>query len=361
VSHYLKMSLFLLSGFGCIKASEINMFLRDEEYKRYFKLQEKIYQSLESLDIPGARPLNIDAALAEQVLKNCSKEVKQIIVGIEQSLFFENEKNIIFHGPSGTGKSVLAQAIAIRCKVPCLFFNVGTISTMYMNSGVQNLNKIFKYAQELEKSLGQPCIVIFDELESLTKKHASANNHEGNILISFWQELDRLCNSKVIVIGTMNSIEDVPDQIINRTSMIEIPLPTQKQRKVILSYYLKKIQKQYKLIYPQGLTADSLSRQTQGFSNRDLQNLVIIATKSVILASITLDGSHKMVTNDDFSSAIQKIKQSFIEKWKRTFKRYLYDPKIAISVVGLVLTALNIYNQMSARSRVYRCVDPQTN
>jgi SpoVK/Ycf46/Vps4 family AAA+-type ATPase len=337
VSHYLKMSLFLLSGFGCIKASDE----RSEEYKRYFKLQEKIYQSLESLGIAGARPLNLNEVLAESVLANCPKEVDEIISDFEHSVFSTSKKNIIFHGPSGTGKSVLAQAIAIRCKVPCLFFNVGTISTEYKDSGVQNLNKIFKYAQELEKSLGQPCIVIFDELEALTKKHIGTNHAENNILISFWQELDKLANSKVIAIGTMNSTEDVPDQIINRTSMIEVPLPNLKQTEAILSYHLKKRQNKYNLAYSEWLTPAYLARQTKGFCNRfcnrDLENVVEQATRPVIKLPVPLDGSSKIVSSDNFDRVIKQIKKNSREKWKHTFKKHLRDPKITLPLAGMAV------------------------
>lgn len=308
-----------------------------EEYKSYFAQQEVFYQGLVNLGIPGARPLDMDEVLAESVLSNQSEEIKEIISGIEQSVLFKNDKNMLFYGPSGTGKSALAQAIAIKCKVPCLFFNVGTISTEYKDSGIQNLNKIFEYAQELEKNLDKPCVIIFDELESLTKKHVGTNSSESNILIGFWQELDKLGNSKVIVIGTMNNAEDVPDQIINRTSMIKIPLPNLAQREAVLSYYLKRIQEQYKLEYPEWLTAAYLARRTIRFSNRDLENLVVRITKPMILAQTASAGSNKVIWDGSVSSSIKKIQWQFIEKWQRTFKKHLRDPKFVFGIATAMI------------------------
>lgn len=336
-------------------------YFEQEQYKRYFGMQEDIYKGLEQLGMPGARRLNVDVNLAESVLANCPSEVQEVISDIQHRVFVKNKKNILFHGPSGTGKSALAQAIAIKCRALCLFFNVGTISTTYMNSGVQNLSKIFEYADELAKQVGMPCIVILDELESLTKKHAASDNPENNILISFWQELDKLCNSQVIVIGTMNSVDDVPEQIINRTCMIEVPLPTQKQREAILSYYLENMQNQYKLRYPVWLDSAYLARQTYGFSNRDLENVVTIALRSAMRASVRSNGSDSIVSQDDFYSAIKQIRQDFINKRKRIVKKYLLDSKIVLPVIGLVFTVVGICIQMMIANKQMHQAQINTN
>ncbi len=323
-------------------------FEKDQSYQKYFQEQDKIYQSLVNLKIPGVRPLNIDKSLAESVLENCPEEVKEIISDIEHKLFSSNKKNTIFYGPSGTGKSAIAQAIAIKCQVPCLFFNVGTISTEYKDSGIQNLSKIFKYAQELEKNLGKPCIIIFDELEALTKKHANSHHAENNILVSFWQELDSMKNNNVIAIGTMNNTDDVPDQIINRTSMIKVPLPNLEQKTAIIDFHLKKRAAQYKLEYPEWLTPDYLALKTQKFSNRDLENLVEQATRSAIKAPIMSNKSTKIVLGNNFDHVINQIKKQRREKWIHAFKKCFHDSKIVLPVLGLVLGLNVAYNQIKS-------------
>ena len=218
-----------------------------------------------------------------------------------------------------------------------MFFNVGTISTEYKDSGVQNLSKIFKYTQDLEKVLNKPCIIIFDELEALTKKHVGTNNSESNILISFWQELDKLRNCKIIVIGTMNNTEDVPEQIINRTFMIEIPLPNLKQIDANLSYHLKKRQDTYKIEYPTWLTSSYLARKTKGFCNRDLENLVEQATKPVIKMVISSDGSNKIVQYEHFARVIRQIKKDSRKKWFNIFKKHFFNSKIILPCTGMAI------------------------
>jgi hypothetical protein len=351
----------LLCVFACTRASEFETFARDDEYKEYFEQQKVIYEGLLSLGIPGACPLDMDEVLAESVLALCPDKVRQAISKIKQRIFFKNKKNIIFHGVSGTGKSALAQAMAIQCQLPCLLFDAGDISTEYMNSGVQNLNRIFEYVHELEQQLGKPCVVIFEELESLTKKHADAKNPENNILMSFWRKLDKLAKSQVVVVGTMNNVQDVPKQIINRTYMIEIPLPTQNHREAVLSYHLHDIQNKYNLAYPEWLTAAYLAKQTKGFSNRDLENLVTEALSPALIASAEADGSNRMVKIEHVSNAIKQIKQDFTEEHKRTFKKYLCDSKILIPLVQIALTTVSIGAQLIATRQAHTNANMQMN
>ncbi len=340
------LSLLLLCGFGCTEASE------SEKFKKYFEEQEKVNEGILKLNIPGTRPLNIDESLSAQILETCPDKIKETISGIKQNLFWnDNEKNIILHGMPGTGKTSIAQAIAIECQIPCLFFNTGSISTVYANSGVQNLDKIFEHAKGLEKNLKQPCFVILDELEALTRKHRNENSNESNILISFWQELDRLKNSKVAFIGTMNSIEDLPAQITSRTSMIKIPLPEEKHRDAIASYYLKAKKDKHKILYPGSITGAYLAQQTKGFSHRDLQNVVARATTAAMLAPAELDKNNKTVDGKFFIAAIKEIKADPARKlereigtWKHTFKTHFRDPKISVALVGLAATMCYFYN-----------------
>lgn len=332
---------------------KIRRLKKNDEYKEYFAQQEEIYQELVALGIPGVCPLTIDAVVAEEVLTNSSKEIQTILARFKKNMFSQTEKNIILHGISGTGKSATAQAISIKCKVPCLFFDAGSLSNTYMNSGIDNLNKIVEHAKKLEKKYGKPCIIIIDELEALTGKHVDPNNHEKNILRTFWQRLDKLSNSRVVVIGTMNRIGDVPAQLTQRTSMIEIFLPNQEQKEAILSHHLKQMQEMYNLAFAQEVTPAYLARQAKGFSNRDLKKLVERATDSVMLSSDVWDESNRKVMKSDFDSAIKQIKKTPARKleqavgtWRHTFKTNIRDPKFFFPAVGVIMALVFACNQI---------------
>lgn len=338
---------------------------KNEEYKEYFVQQEKIYQELLNAKISGVRPLHVDAILAEAVLENGPKEINKILSSIEQKIFIENTKNIILRGIFGTGKSTLAQAIAIKSQAPCLFFNVRSMLIEPMKSVVQNLNKIFEYAHKLEKTTGKPCVIIFDDLEALTKNVAGANNFENNNLLNFWQELDKFNNTNQVVIGTMNKIENLPIDITTATSIIKIPLPKLALKKAIFSYYVKETQDKYKLIYPEWFNADNhiLVWKLRGFSPRDIKNLVSQVSSDAILAPAASGESHKKVMDESFASAVkfshivQQIKkdpQWKLERekgtWKHTFKKGLHDPK-TLTVSGLAMALYFGYQSLVNQER----------
>ena len=368
----------LLHGFESLHASDNKSSERTEVDKRYFEQQEKIYAELLKLNIPGIRPLNIDEALADEVIAHSSYKIKDTTTDIEQGIFDDLAKNIILHGMSGTGKSCIAQAIAIKTQTPCLFVNVGTISTEYMNSGIQNLEKIFKCAQEIERKLNKPCIIIFDELESLTRKHSNKNNNENTVLINFWQQLDMLSNSRVMVIGTMNSTEDSPVQLTNRTFMVKVPLPSLEDRATILAYYLKYQQDKHKIEYDRWVSAASLARKTNGYSNRDLQKLVSQGIRPA-RQKPALPGENKRIAKfNDFKAVFEEInndpqrileRQQHLESlqrileqkknleslqrgtWRHAFRNNLRNPKIAFPVVALTTSIIFGYNSISNQNQ----------
>jgi hypothetical protein len=348
VRHYLNLSL-LLYAFGTINPSEAERTVKSESYKKYFAQQEELFQELVNLGISGARPLDIDAVLAEQVLVNCPDEIDSIVQGIERDIFWDFRKSFIFHGPSGTGKSCLAQAIAIKTQTPCLFFNSACIATWSMNSGVHNLNKIFEHAKKLEERLGKPCVVIFDELGALSISDDDISNFRG-----LWNNLDLLSRNRMIVISTLNRTDDLPTQLTGRSSMIEIPLPNLEQREAILSYHLKAQEDKYGLIYADSkqVTAGWLARLTKGFSNRDLEDVVTRAIDAAISAPVGLDASNKTAGYRSFISAInQKFKQKLARKigtWKRTFKTCFRDPQTA-TFIWMAVALIAGYNALCAQ------------
>lgn len=336
---YLKEQKKEYEHFCELQKKEYEIYLKElqkekEKYEHYFQQQAKFYEELVKLGISAVRHLDIDEDVAESVLTTCPDEINQIIFDIKENLFRDNEKNIVLHGAFGTSKSSIAQAIAIKNQIPCLFFNTEEILTV--NSGVQNLNRIFEYAKNVERTLnGQPCIIIFDDLEALTKQHIGQNNYENNNFVRFWKQLDKLKNNKIFVIGTINRTEDFPIEIRAKASMIEVPLPNLKHREAILDYYLKAERYRYKFTYPEWVSPDWMALQTEGFSHRDMQNVVMRSTKQA--------RSNK--NNDfEFSTVIEQMKnepQRKIRTWKHAFKIHVRDPKIAIPVIlGMVTLSI---------------------
>src|SRR5205823_3105197 len=105
---------------------------------------------------------------ADQVLENCPQEVDDLIYRIQHNMFDRYEKNVIFSGFSGLGKSTMAEAIAKKSsiagqEVKCLLVDAEMLSNEFQNSGAQNIRRVFEVAKA-----NQPCVVVLDELEALT-------------------------------------------------------------------------------------------------------------------------------------------------------------------------------------------------
>lgn len=203
---------------------------QEEAYKPYFKQQEEIYKNLLASEIPGVCPLEIDAVLAEELLTSCPQEVNALVSKIEKGACPRDQTNIMFHGMRQAGKTSLAQAVAIKTQTPCLFFNAGQISD------TEKLLKIFEFAKSEKERLSKPCIVvIFDGLEALIKVEVAKDDDGSNALIKFWERLNNFRNSGVVFISTIDGTGSLPDQIIQKASMIEVPFPIQNTEK---NFYL---------------------------------------------------------------------------------------------------------------------------
>ena len=358
------LSLLLLCGFGCTDASQFGPLDKDATYKEYFEQQKKINKGILKLNIPGTRTLDIDELFAEQVLKNCPKEVDQAIFKIKQKMFRDNGKNVILHGPTGTGKTSIAQAMAITTLTPCLFFNTVSILGESACAGGQNLCKIFEHAKKLESDLQRPCVVILDELEALIKNNYDKNGHDDNLLKSFRQELDMLKNKNVAVIGTMNSIQDLSEQIASRTSQVEIALPGQDAKKAALIYHVRALQANHKFICSDSIDYNFIAMQAKKFSHRDMQNVAEAAIKPAVLS-----GGNQVVNQSDFVNAVEKIKKNPAQMlkreagtWKHSFKAALNSPK-AFPFGGMILGMCYFYktnsNQVATQKQAQENADHQ--
>ena len=184
-------------------------------------------------------------------------------------------RGLLFHGPPGNGKTLLAKAIAGECNIPFIASSGPDFSELYVGVGAARIRKLFSKARKLEK-----CIIFIDEIDALCRNRDNKSHHEkDNTLNKFLIELDGFTpNHNILVIGATNRL-DIIDKALLRPGRfdrkIHFGLPEISDRKLIYDYYLKNIQTINEI------STQKLAEQSFGFSGADISN---VCNEACILA-----------------------------------------------------------------------------
>ncbi|RWS21795.1 transitional endoplasmic reticulum ATPase-like protein, partial [Leptotrombidium deliense] len=192
-------------------------------------------------------------------------------------------RGVLFYGPPGCGKTLLAKAIANECQANFISIKGPELLTMWFGESEANVRDVFDKARA-----AAPCILFFDELDSIAKARGGSVGDAGGaadrVINQILTEMDGMSSKKnVFIIGATNR-PDIIDPAILRPGrldqLIYIPLPDEKSRESILKANLRKspIAKEVDLTF--------LARVTNGFSGADLTEICQRACKLAIRESI---------------------------------------------------------------------------
>jgi len=192
-------------------------------------------------------------------------------------------KGVLFYGPPGCGKTLLAKAIANECQANFISIKGPELLTMWFGESEANVRDVFDKARQ-----AAPCVLFFDELDSIAKSRGGSVGDGGGasdrVINQVLTEMDGMGAKKnVFIIGATNR-PDIIDSAILRPGrldqLIYIPLPDLKSRMAILKANLRKspVAKDVDLNY--------LAKVTEGFSGADLTEICQRAGKLAIRESI---------------------------------------------------------------------------
>jgi transitional endoplasmic reticulum ATPase len=234
-----------------------------------------------------------------------------------KSIGINAPKGILLYGPSGTGKTKLANAVATESNANFIPVKGSEIFNKWVGESEKKVRELFKKARQLA-----PSIIFFDEIDAIMSTRTNNDLSSGvgnNVVAQLLTEIDGISNLKdIVIIGATNRI-DLIDQAFLRPGRFDIkmyiPFPNEKSREKIFDVYLKKMKIDNKI------TSKELAKKTEGTSGADIEAITREAGMMVIRRAIEHKGKNKdeVVTKEDFNNAINKIME--IEKEKQETKK----------------------------------------
>lgn len=179
-------------------------------------------------------------------------------------------KNVLFHGPSGTGKTMMAKALANETDVPLIPTKATQLIGEHVGEGARRIHLLYDQAEKLA-----PCIIFIDELDAiaLDRRHQELRGDVSEVVNALLTEMDGIEERKgVCTIGATNRIDALDHSIRSRfEEEIEFKLPNKEERLQILLHYAK--------TFPQRISSsvnfEQIAKETSGLSGRDLVEKIL--------------------------------------------------------------------------------------
>lgn len=260
-------------------------------------------------------------------------------------------KGVLFYGPPGCGKTLLAKAIANECGANFISIKGPELLTMWFGESEANVRDLFDKARA-----AAPCILFFDEMDSIAKARGSGGGGSGSeagdrVINQILTEIDGVATRKsVFVIGATNR-PDILDPAVTRPGrldqLIYIPLPDYESRKSVFKANLRKSP-----LAP-NVDIDQLAMATEGFSGADITEICQRAAKNAIRESVNaeMERARKIsageisedapmedpvpfIRRDHFEEAMSRARKSVGEKEIRQYEQFAAKMKSEATAAG---------------------------
>ena len=248
---------------------------------------------------------NVDVSFKDVAgLEGAKEEIQEIVDFLKNpkkytALGAKIPKGALLVGLPGTGKTLLAKAVAGEAKVPFFSMSGSDFVEMFVGVGASRVRDLFKQAKEKA-----PCIIFIDEIDAIGKARGNnpnmgSNDERENTLNQLLTEMDGFgTNSGVIILAATNRA-DILDKALMRAGrfdrQIHVDMPDLNERREIFEVHLKPLKLE------KGFDIEFMAKQTPGFSGADIANLCNEA------ALIAARKKKNVVEKQDFLDAVDRL------------------------------------------------------
>ena len=206
-------------------------------------------------------------------------------------------RGVLLCGQPGTGKTLIAKAIAGEAGVPFISMSGSEFIEMFAGLGASRVRKLFEKAKKIS-----PCIIFIDEIDAIGSRRSSgggAESENNQTLNQLLVEMDGFETEETIIVLAATNRPEMLDKALLRPGRfdrrITIALPDLRGREEILKIHAKEKK------FAEDVKLRSIAEDTAGFTGAELSNIL---NESAIIA--TMNG-HDVITNKDIEDAVKKV------------------------------------------------------
>ncbi len=258
-------------------------------------------------------------------LEEVKKELQEAVEwpmkypGLYDKLGHSMPRGILLHGPSGTGKTLLAKAVATQSEANFVSVRGPELLSKWVGESERGIREIFKRARQ-----SSPCVIFFDEIDSIAPIRGAGGETAvtERVVSQLLTELDGMENMHGVIVLAATNRADMIDPALLRPGrfdkIIQIPLPDKESRKSILKINAEKIPTITEESDPLHVDIEKIAELTDGLSGADTASIANTAVSLVIhefldshpdvkdIEKTTIDAK---VTMKHFEEAVKKVRE----------------------------------------------------
>src|SRR3989344_4400397 len=221
-------------------------------------------------------------------------------------------KGVLLTGPPGTGKTLLAKAVATEANANFISIKGPELVSKWVGESEKHLRDIFKKSRQVA-----PCIIFFDEFDSISKSRGSGFNDSGDKIVNqLLTELDGVEELEKVMIIAATNRKDLVDSALLRPgridSIVELKVPDKKTREKIFEVHTKNMPLE------KNVDVNSFANITEGWTGADIEAVCREAGLSAIKRAYKEDKVENLkISKEDFNIALTSVSKSINKEIKK--------------------------------------------